>query len=63
MKIEINEKWCKGCAICTVMCPKEVLKIENDKAVVVKEEECVGCKQCEYHCPDFAITVLGEHNG
>ena len=61
MMIEINKNWCKGCAICVAMCPKNVLEIKDEKATVINEKDCIKCKQCEYHCPDFAI-VVGEEN-
>ncbi len=56
-KLEINQKWCKGCEICVAFCPKQVLGIENEKAVVLNEEACISCKLCELRCPDFAIFV------
>ncbi len=55
----INDRWCKGCDICVVFCPKKVLeRREGGKAEVVHAEECTRCGICETMCPDLAITVV-----
>ena len=53
----IQERWCKGCDICVAFCPKNVLALENGKAVAVKPDDCIGCNLCALRCPDFAIDV------
>jgi len=59
--IEINDAWCKGCAICVEFCPRQVLKMNGrDKVEVVNLEDCSKCLRCEQLCPDFAIVVFGE---
>ena len=59
--IEINDAWCKGCAICVEFCPKHVLKMNGRERVdVVSLEACSKCLRCEQLCPDFAIVVFGE---
>ncbi len=59
--IEINDAWCKGCAICAEFCPKGVLRMTPlDKVEVVRLEQCTKCLRCEQLCPDFAIVVFGE---
>ena len=58
-KLIIKKDWCKGCAICVVFCPKKVLKIQGEKAVIDNENACIYCSLCEYRCPDFAIYVEG----
>lgn len=57
-RIEINEKWCKGCEICVELCPTQVLEMVDFKAAVKELEKCIGCMQCELRCPDFAIVVF-----
>lgn len=59
-KLKIDTKWCKGCGICVYLCPKSVLAIENDKAVILAEDDCIACKNCEIHCPDLAIYFQEE---
>ncbi|PLY02433.1 MAG: tungsten formylmethanofuran dehydrogenase [Desulfuromonas sp.] len=56
-KIEVIDKYCKGCAICAEFCPKDVLEMETFVVKVVKPEACIKCMQCELRCPDFAIKV------
>jgi 2-oxoglutarate ferredoxin oxidoreductase subunit delta len=59
--IEINDNWCKGCAICVEFCPKDVLQMTPlDKVEVKALEACTKCLRCEQLCPDFAIVVHGE---
>jgi 2-oxoglutarate ferredoxin oxidoreductase subunit delta len=59
--IEINDSWCKGCAICVEFCPKDVLRMTPmDKVEVKALEACTKCLRCEQLCPDFAIVVYGE---
>lgn len=63
-RIEIYSNYCKGCHICSEVCPKGVLimvdtpdKWEGTEAEVVRIDECTACMLCEIECPDFAIRV------
>lgn len=56
-QITIINEFCKGCEICVIYCPKDVLKMERSKVVVVNLEACNKCMLCEIRCPDFAIKV------
>lgn len=65
--IEVLEDRCKGCLLCTVVCPKEII-VQSDrfnkqgyKVAEVPEkdrEECTGCTSCALICPDVAIKVF-----
>ncbi|SHI93677.1 4Fe-4S dicluster domain-containing protein [Lutispora thermophila] len=59
-KLVVNENWCKGCGICVKFCPKNVLKVENEKVKVIDIDKCIQCGLCELRCPDFAIYVRGK---
>jgi 2-oxoglutarate ferredoxin oxidoreductase subunit delta len=66
-RIEVQEDRCKGCLLCTTVCPKEILlqserfNASGYKIVEVKSgesEECTGCAACAKICPDCAVTVF-----
>ncbi|MBR2700692.1 MAG: 4Fe-4S binding protein [Erysipelotrichaceae bacterium] len=61
-KLITDTSWCKGCGICAAFCPREVLKIVNDKVFVENEENCIRCGQCELRCPDYAIWLEDKDN-
>lgn len=65
-RIEIDEDLCKGCELCTTVCPKEVIKIAKDRftskgyhpaELVDPDGECTGCSICAVICPEAAISV------
>ncbi len=63
--VEINRERCKGCDLCVVACPCDVLRLQpkevNDRgyhfATDVNPEKCIGCAACATVCPDGCITV------
>lgn len=65
-KIVIDETRCKGCALCTVACPRNLLRL-SDKINKLGylpaempagcEQDCTSCALCAQMCPDVAITV------
>ncbi|MGN0069576.1 MAG: 4Fe-4S binding protein [Prevotella sp.] len=63
--IVVDTNRCKGCSLCIVACPKNVIALAK-KAVnvhgypyveVVDAEGCIGCASCGVVCPDGCITV------
>jgi 2-oxoglutarate ferredoxin oxidoreductase subunit delta len=63
-KVEIDRERCKGCALCTISCPKNLIRIGKEMnrqgyfcAVWEETEDCTGCAICGEICPDVAIRV------
>jgi len=60
----VDIETCKGCNLCVVACPQEVLGLNkevNSKgynySYMVNPESCTGCTNCAVVCPDTCITV------
>ena len=67
--IVIDEEGCKGCELCTAVCPQEVIVMDaealNSKGyhparLTDPESRCTGCAICAVICPDVCITVFRE---
>ncbi|MDK2784362.1 MAG: 2-oxoglutarate ferredoxin oxidoreductase subunit delta [Bacillota bacterium] len=67
-KVVFNEDRCKGCELCTTVCPNKILTLDTKKinklgyhpATVTNPEECIGCALCARMCPDCVIEVYRE---
>ena len=64
-KVTFNIDRCKGCELCTAVCPKHIVALDKNvtnrkgynPATVTNMEECIGCASCAKICPDSIITV------
>ncbi len=64
-KLIIYEDVCKGCGLCTAVCPKKLLAIRKDRLnkkgyhpVGIEDmAACIACASCAKMCPDVAIGV------
>ena len=66
-KVVFDEDRCKGCELCTTVCPKKIVVISeklNAKgyhpATVYDQDECISCGFCAHICPDIVIQVFKE---
>ena len=67
-RIIVNEDMCKGCGLCTTVCPYHLIQFTqhyNSKGykpviLVDLERRCTGCTLCAMICPDAVITVFRE---
>lgn len=56
---------CKGCGLCTHVCPANILELSADEfnakgyhpVVVTEMAQCTGCGACAIICPDVVFTV------
>ena len=62
--IEVDR--CKGCELCTTICPQEVLHMSREGfnargyrpvALLDPTGKCTGCALCALICPDVVLTV------
>lgn len=61
----IDQQRCKGCDLCVVACPTNVLGLQpkevNDRgyhfAYMADPDGCIGCASCAMVCPDACFTV------
>ena len=63
-KILIDERRCKGCALCVAFCPKGALVMSTalsvrgvNAATLAEGKVCSGCLNCAVMCPDAAIEI------
>jgi 2-oxoglutarate ferredoxin oxidoreductase subunit delta len=62
--VVVNNERCKGCELCVVSCPSNVLAMSKqvnakgyNYAYMANEDICIGCANCGIVCPDGCITV------
>lgn len=64
-KVVFNYEKCKGCELCTTVCPVGIIVMNPDyvnsqgfhPADVIEQEKCISCGNCARRCPDVAIAI------
>lgn len=68
--IVVDTERCKGCSLCIVACPLNLLRLADKKVnhkgypyvEQVEWERCTGCTSCAIVCPDGCISVYRKKN-
>ncbi|MGI6243503.1 MAG: 4Fe-4S dicluster domain-containing protein [Prevotella sp.] len=63
--IVVDFERCKGCTLCIVACPRNVIALADRKVnthgyayvEAARPDDCIGCASCGIVCPDGCITV------
>lgn len=63
--VVIDTNRCKGCELCTTVCPQHVLVMADlynargyrPAQLVDPDSKCTGCTLCAVICPDSVLTV------
>ena len=64
--VHIELEKCKGCELCIVACPQDVLALAAEinkqgyRYAVLIKDDCTGCVNCALVCPEAIITVYRE---
>ena len=60
----VDKERCKGCNVCVVSCPSQVLKLSSEVngkgyhfSYMENPDACIGCASCALVCPDSCIAV------
>jgi NAD-dependent dihydropyrimidine dehydrogenase PreA subunit len=62
--IEIHSELCKGCELCVLECPKNVIEMSsalNHMGYMTAHylgEGCSGCSICFYACPEPGTIIV-----
>ena len=63
-RITIDRDRCKGCELCTSVCPQQILSMSEELnakgyffARMAEPAKCIGCRLCAVICPDIAVSV------
>jgi ferredoxin len=55
--LALDSEKCVGCGMCLLVCPQEVLSMQNGSAAIENRDHCMECGACARNCPTEAITV------
>jgi len=57
MPITIDPNLCEETGSCAMVCPENVIEIQDNKPVILNNPACTSCWKCAESCPSGAIDV------
>jgi NAD-dependent dihydropyrimidine dehydrogenase PreA subunit len=55
--LALDQEKCVGCGVCGIVCPHDVIAMNNGHAQIVNRDGCMECGACAQNCPTEAVTV------
>jgi len=55
--LALDQDKCVGCGICLIVCPHEVLSMNNGNVRIENRDLCMECGACARNCPTEAVSV------
>jgi NAD-dependent dihydropyrimidine dehydrogenase PreA subunit len=55
--LKLDQPTCIGCGRCLEVCPHQVFKLAEKKAVIRDLDACMECGACSLNCPVKALSV------
>lgn len=55
--LTLDSDKCTGCGMCINVCPHNVFRIQDSKAVINDKDLCMECGACEKNCAFDAVQV------
>ena len=57
VSLAFDQEKCVGCGTCIVVCPHEVILLDDGKARIEHRDACMECGACALNCPTAALSV------
>lgn len=55
--LALDQEKCIGCGLCLIVCPHDVIGMNNSHARIKNRDACMECGACTRNCPTEAVTV------